>query len=49
MSGRPVDELKMEFEALTQFHKHEKLVSCELLDSLILKHTANQLSIAKTG
>jgi hypothetical protein len=39
----------MQFEALTKFHDHEKLVARELLDSLILKHTANQLSLAKMG
>jgi len=45
----PSDEFRMQFEALTQFDDHEKLVARELLDSLILKHTANQLSLAKTG
>jgi len=45
----PSDEFRMQFEALTKFDDHEKLVAKELLDSLILKHTANQLSLAKTG
>ena len=45
----PSDEFRMQFEALTQFDDQEKLVAKELLDSLILKHTANQLSLAKTG
>ena len=40
----PSDEFRMQFEALTQFDDQEKLVARELLDSLILKHTANQLS-----
>lgn len=45
----PSDEFRMQFEALTKFDDHEKLVAREILDSLILKHTANQLSLAKTG
>ena len=45
----PSDDFRMQFEALTQFDDQEKLVARELLDSLILKHTANQLSLAKTG
>lgn len=45
----PSDDFRMQFEALTKFDDHEKLVAKELLDSLILKHTANQLSLAKTG
>jgi len=34
---------------LTQFDEQEKLVARELLDSLIVKHTANQISLAITG
>ncbi|MCH2074356.1 MAG: helix-turn-helix transcriptional regulator [Puniceicoccaceae bacterium] len=45
----PSDDFRMQFEALRQFDEQEKLVARELLDSLILKHTANQLSLAKTG
>jgi len=45
----PSDEFRMQFEALTRFDDQEKLVAREILDSLILKHTANQLSLAKTG
>lgn len=44
----PSDELRMQFEALSQFSPNEKMVAKELLDSLILKHTANRLS-AGTG
>lgn len=40
----PADDLKMQFEALNQFSPNEKMVAKELLDSLILKHTANRLS-----
>lgn len=40
----PSDELRMQFEALSQFSPDEKKVAKELLDSLILKHTANRLS-----
>ncbi len=40
----PDDQLKLQFEALRQFNDHEKLVAKELLDSLILKHTANRLA-----
>jgi len=40
----PTDEFRMQFEALGHFSKEEKRVVKELLDSLILKHTANRLS-----
>jgi transcriptional regulator with XRE-family HTH domain len=40
----PSDDLRMQFEALSQFSPDEKKVAKELLDSLILKHTANRLS-----
>jgi transcriptional regulator with XRE-family HTH domain len=40
----PTDEFRMQFEALSHFSKEEKRVVKELLDSLILKHTANRLS-----
>ena len=40
----PSDDLRMQFEALNQFSPSEKMVAKELLDSLILKHTANRLS-----
>jgi len=39
-------DFKMQFEALSQFSEDEKRVAKELLDSLILKHTANRLSAA---
>lgn len=39
----PSDEFRMQFEALNHFNKEEKKVVKELLDSLILKHTANRL------
>jgi len=41
---RPAEELLMQFEALSQFSPNEKMVAKELLDSLILKHTANRLA-----
>ncbi len=40
----PDDQLKLQFEALRQLNDHEKLVANEILDSLILKHTANRLA-----
>src|SRR5690606_25907277 len=40
----PSEDCRMRFEALRQFNKREKQIAKELLDSLILKHTANQLS-----
>jgi transcriptional regulator with XRE-family HTH domain len=44
----PSNELQMQFEAVGQFNEEEKMVAKEILDSLILKHTANRLS-ARTG
>lgn len=44
-----MDEFKMQFEALERFTEHEKLVAKELLDSLILKHTANRLAAGGKG
>ena len=44
----PSDDFRMQFEALNQFSPNEKEVAKELLDSLILKHTANRLS-TRTG
>lgn len=44
----PSEDLRMQFEALSQFSSDEKKVAKELLDSLILKHTANRLA-ARTG
>lgn len=38
------DDFKMQFEALSQFSEDEKRIAKELLDSLILKHTANRLA-----
>ncbi|MEE9343931.1 MAG: helix-turn-helix transcriptional regulator [Gammaproteobacteria bacterium] len=38
------NDFKMQFEALSQFSENEKLVAREILDSLILKHTANRLA-----
>jgi transcriptional regulator with XRE-family HTH domain len=40
----PSDEFRMRFEALGHFSQEEKRVVKELLDSLILKHTANRLA-----
>lgn len=42
-SREPTQDFLMQFEALSQFNDHEKLVAKEILDSLILKHTANRL------
>ena len=44
----PSDDLQMQFEALSQFNEDEKRIAKELLDSLILKHTANRL-VTGTG
>ncbi len=41
---RPPEDLKMQFEAINQFTDEEKSVAKTLLDSLILKHTANRLA-----
>lgn len=38
------DEFKWQFEALAEFTDSEKAVAKELLDSLILKHTANRMA-----
>ncbi|MGS2724769.1 helix-turn-helix domain-containing protein [Porticoccus sp. GXU_MW_L64] len=40
----PSDDLQMQFEALSQFDKEEKKIAKAVLDSLILKHTANRLA-----
>jgi hypothetical protein len=40
----PDEEFQLRFEALKDFTPSEKTVARELLDSLILKHTANRLS-----
>ena len=38
------EDFKMQFEALSQFSEAEKQIARALLDSLILKHTANRLA-----
>ena len=45
----PSEDFRMQFEALREFNEREKLVAKELLDSLILKHTANHLSAVSSG
>lgn len=40
----PSDDFRKQFDALRQFDDREKMIVKELLDSLILKHTANQFS-----
>lgn len=40
----PDDALKLQFEALRQFDEDERMVAQELLDSLILKHQARQVT-----
>ncbi len=42
---QPDEEFRLRFEALKDFTPAEKNVAGELLDSLILKHTANRLSV----
>lgn len=44
MPVAPDEEFQLGFEALKDFTPSEKTVARELLDSLILKHTANRLS-----
>ncbi len=43
----PGDDLLMQFEAISKFTIEEKNVVKQLLDSLILQHTANQLAANK--
>jgi transcriptional regulator with XRE-family HTH domain len=40
----PDDELKLQFEAISQFSEEEKKTVREILDSLILKHEARRWS-----
>ncbi|WP_010604472.1 helix-turn-helix domain-containing protein [Pseudoalteromonas maricaloris] len=41
-SRTPLDELKLQFEALSQFTEEERKVAKEVLESLILKHNAKR-------
>ena len=41
-SRAPLDELKLQFEALSQFTEEERKVAKEVLESLILKHNAKR-------
>lgn len=43
----PDDDLKLQFEALTQFDESERMVVRELLESLILKHNAKRAFAGK--
>jgi len=43
----PDDELKLQFEAISQFNADEKMVIKSLLEGMILKHDANRFSSAK--
>ena len=43
----PDDDLKLQFEALSQFDEHERVVVKELLESLILKHNAKRAFAGK--
>lgn len=43
----PADDLKMQFESINRFTPEEKQVAKQVLDSLILQHTANQLAANK--
>ncbi len=38
----PDDELRLQFEAVSQFNEQEKLIAQEVLEGLILKHQAKQ-------
>ncbi|WP_075186740.1 helix-turn-helix domain-containing protein [Teredinibacter haidensis] len=38
----PEDDLKLQFEALSQFDENERMVVKKLLESLILKHNAKR-------
>jgi transcriptional regulator with XRE-family HTH domain len=38
----PDEDLKLQFEALSQFDESERMVAKELLESLILKHNAKR-------
>lgn len=40
----PSDDFRKQFDALRQFDDREKMIVKELLDSLILKHTANHFN-----
>ncbi len=40
----PPDELRLQFEAISQFTPEEKEVARTVLESLILRHTANRFS-----
>ena len=42
----PDEEFKLQFEAISQFSAEEKAVARTVLDSLILRHTANRFSQA---
>nr|WP_287413300.1 RstR family transcriptional repressor [Pseudodesulfovibrio sp.] len=41
----PIDDLKLQFEALSQFTDDERRIAKELLESLILKHNAKRAFI----
>lgn len=45
----PDDDLKLQFEALSQFDENERLVVKELLESLILKHNAKRAFAGQLG
>lgn len=40
----PPDELRLQFEAISEFTPEEKEVARTVLESLILRHTANRFS-----
>jgi transcriptional regulator with XRE-family HTH domain len=44
---KPIDELNLQFEALSQFDEEDRKVAKVLLDSLNLKHTANRLATSE--
>ena len=45
----PAEDFRMQFEALNEFTPEQKRIAKELLDRLILKHTANRLATGTAG
>lgn len=43
----PTDDLKLQFEAISQFNREEKKIAKVVLDGLILQHHANQLAATR--
>ncbi|MFC1747245.1 helix-turn-helix domain-containing protein [Pseudomonadota bacterium] len=45
----PIDDLKLQFEALTHFDDEERMIAKALLESLILKHNAKRAFADQIG